>query len=592
MKRFLITTADERSWKLDQPALFLGEWCRLYERKHLWEQMDATVARPYGLESDLKHRNLEYVQSLIDQLLNELAVALNRIHGTAHDSRYWNIVIGHWLRRYVAVIFNRYHALLQALNENEVSGSIIFEAPENILATQDSISLVWAIADPMWNHVLYSSILKFLGVEQLQSVSGILDGVGTYGKDSAPIFERSISGKQRFQGAIFRILSAFSRKKDAFIVNSYLPMFEEACLQISLGQMPQIWRSPPLHEAHFDRGFRQDLRIETEGLTGFELFVRRQLREMIPICYLEGYAFLKEQVRTLSWPSEPKFIFTSNNFEFDEIFKLWTAAMTEKGTPYFAGQHGNNYGAYRGLQKLPELVTCDKFFTWGWTDDDPKNVPAFVFNIAGRKPSKKNRKDGLLLVEHVVPPRQEPEDSYFLFSEYQEDQFLFVEALPKRLQPQVTVRLARGSEKFSWSDRLRWDDRNKDVQIDSGYVGIHRLIADSRLVVYSYDSTGLLESLALNMPTMCFWRGGLDHLLPVAKPYYELLRDVGIIMDTPQQAASKVTEHWDQIGEWWENDALQTARRSFCEQYAKTVKTPVRTLKRLLTAHSQVASSR
>ena len=186
MKRFLITTADERSWKFDQSALFLGEWCRLYERKHLWEQMDATVARPYGLESDLKHRNLEYVQSLIDQLLNELAVALNRIHGTAHDSRYWNIVIGHWLRRYVAVIFNRYHALLQALNENEVSGSIIFEAPEYILATQDWISLVWAIADPMWNHVLYSSILKFLGVEQLQSVSGILDGVGTYGKDSAP----------------------------------------------------------------------------------------------------------------------------------------------------------------------------------------------------------------------------------------------------------------------------------------------------------------------------------------------------------------------------------------------------------------------
>ena len=154
------------------------------------------------------------------------------------------------------------------------------------------------------------------------------------------------------------------------------------------------------------------------------------------------------------------------------------------------------------------------------------------------------------------------------------------------------MRLARGSEKFSWSDRLRWDDRNKDVQIDSGYVGIQRLIADSRLVVYSYDSTGLLESLALNMPTMCFWRGGLDHLLPVAKPYYELLRDVGIIMDTPEQAASKVAEHWDQIGEWWENDTLQAARRSFCEQYAKTVKTPVKTLRQLLTAHSPAASSR
>ena len=592
MKRFLITTEDERSWKFEQPVLFLGDWCRLYRRRHIWTPMDASVARPYGLESDLKNRNLEYVQCLIDQLLNELAIALNRIHGTVHDSRYWNIVIGHWLRRYVAVVFNRYHALQQALNENEVSGSIVFEAPEYVLATQDSISLVWAIGDPVWNHVLYSRALNFLGAEQTQSVSRILEGVGKYGYVSPTVFDRAMSSRQRLKQTINRILSAFSRKNDAFIVNSHLPLFEEACLQISLGQMPQRWRSPTLRMAQFDQGFRQGLCIETEEFTGFELFVRRQLRDMIPICYLEGYASLKEQVNTLPWPNEPQFIFTSNNFEFDETFMLWTAAKVEKGTPYYTGQHGNNYGTYRGLQKLPELVTSDKFFTWGWTDDDPKNVPAFVFNIAGRKPRKKNAKDGLLLVEHVVPPRQEPEDSYFLFSEYQEDQFLFVEALPKRLQPLVTVRLARGSEKFSWSDRLRWKDRSKDVQIDSGSVGIHRLIADSRLVVYSYDSTGLLESLALNMPTMCFWRGGLDHLLPVAKPYYELLRDVGIIMDTPQQAASKVTEHWDQIGKWWENDALQAARREFCEQYAKTVKTPVRTLKRLLTAHSLVASSR
>ena len=182
MKRFLITTADERSWIFDGPVLFLGEWCRLYERRHIWGPMNASVAKPYGLQLAQKNRNWQYVQTLTDQLLSELTIGLNGIHRVRHDSRYWQIVTGHWLRRHVATLFNRYHALELALNENDIAGSIVFDAPEYELAVKDSISCVWAIGDPTWNHVLYSKILEFLGAEPLQSTSGILDGLKGYGK--------------------------------------------------------------------------------------------------------------------------------------------------------------------------------------------------------------------------------------------------------------------------------------------------------------------------------------------------------------------------------------------------------------------------
>ena len=52
--RYLITTADERTWKFDQPAIFLGEWCKLYDRKHIWLKMNAIVAEPYGLDLNNK----------------------------------------------------------------------------------------------------------------------------------------------------------------------------------------------------------------------------------------------------------------------------------------------------------------------------------------------------------------------------------------------------------------------------------------------------------------------------------------------------------------------------------------------------------
>ena len=46
MKRLLVTTALEETWGDGEPALFLGEWCRLHSRENHWSKMDAEVL-PY-----------------------------------------------------------------------------------------------------------------------------------------------------------------------------------------------------------------------------------------------------------------------------------------------------------------------------------------------------------------------------------------------------------------------------------------------------------------------------------------------------------------------------------------------------------------
>ena len=45
---FLITTAWEDSWRLDETVVFLGEWCRLYYRKTKWKELDTIVGAVYG----------------------------------------------------------------------------------------------------------------------------------------------------------------------------------------------------------------------------------------------------------------------------------------------------------------------------------------------------------------------------------------------------------------------------------------------------------------------------------------------------------------------------------------------------------------
>lgn len=594
-KRFLVTTSDERSWKPDQPTLFLGEWCRCYDRKHIWSGMDAVVAAPYGLRPGQKVQDVSYVQSLSNNLLLELAEALNEFHKTHHDARYWNIVLGHWLQRYVAVIFNRYFTLEQALDMQEVSSTIVFDASFYSLATNDSMTFIWACNDDVWNHVLYSKILDYWGCTQREIYAEPLQGQRGFFMEGDSRFTWKRGAKKLALKAANKAMQKLSGNEDAFIVNSFLTLEKEIKLQLSLGQCPQLWRSPALKKVEHDPERRLRFGIDAEKYSGFERFVRLQLSDVIPTCFLEGYAELTRMIESLHWPHNPKFIFTSNNFDTDEIFKVWAGSKAEAGTPYFVGQHGNNYGThvYLGNQHWPERVTSDKFITWGWTDGGgSNNAPAFVFSTVGRKQRQRAISGGVLLVELHPPQLIVPWDDYFEFGVYQEEQFRFVLALPEDIKQKLTVRLHHAYKNFRWSDEQRWKDRSPFTKIETGSVPLKQLIAQSRLVVHSYNSSGILENLALNIPTMCFWHGGLDHLLPSAKPYYELLRGANILADTPEQAAEFIALHWNNIGEWWESPKVQDARRTFCDQYARTEKRPIRALKRLLTTYANQGSSK
>lgn len=160
--RYLITTDDERTWKFDRPVVFLGDWCRLYERKHIWQRMDAIVAAPYGLGQSKKDRDHIEARQLEEELFPKLCSILNSHHGVEHSERYWMIVLGHWFRRYVDVVLNRIRTLEQCMQTHQVSGTTGFDGGDYSLATMDSYSAIWAFNDSRWNNELNLRILSFL----------------------------------------------------------------------------------------------------------------------------------------------------------------------------------------------------------------------------------------------------------------------------------------------------------------------------------------------------------------------------------------------------------------------------------------------
>lgn len=552
--------------------------------------MDAIVAAPYGLGLEKKDADHAEVRALEEKLFPEFYRLLNDHHGTNHGERFWLIVMGHWFRRTIKLLINRVNTLEFCLQTYDISGTALYDNYYYNLATLDSYSAIYAFSDDRWNNALTSHIMRFLDtadfsidfIEEESSVN--VEQRYRFRKiaERQSIIRKFLhTGYSSFKG----ISNFFVRENDGFIINSYLPLKVAIKLELALGQLPQIWKSKAAKIIDEPNQTVREIlteKFERQSTKKIEKIAASLLFKMLPVCYLEGWESLNKMVNLLPWPESPKFIFTSNNFDTDEVFKLWTATKVASGTKYYTGQHGNNYGTHRYMNPSIEEKTSDKFITWGWVDVLQQHTPAFCFNTAGRKSKKYNPRGGLLLIEVCLEHRITTWDGTAEYIQYYDDQINFVKWLGAKPRKNLTIRLHSGYRYTTWGEEARWNDFDSKLKIETGAQSIRKLISGSRLVVHSYDSTGILETLSANIPTLAFWQNDLDHLRESAKPYYQMLVDAGIIYFSAESVAERVNTIWDDVDGWWNSNRVQIARKRFCERYAKVSENPVMDLKKIL----------
>jgi len=586
--RHLITSADERTWKLDRSVIFLGDWCRLYERKEVWGAMNAIVATPYGLEQSTKDKDEAEIRRLDDQLFPLLCDILNEYHATAHGLRFWKVLLGHWMRTYMSTVFNRYRTIEQCLERYHVTSTTTVIDERYSLAPADALSATLAANDDLWNQALYSRIISATGNPEIAvevlSIETACAFLRLEPPSGASLPRR---GLRLARGLFTDTLSLLKRDTDAFIINSYLPRQDETKLQLALGQIPQFWEVNRFRmTSQANPGLRKKLAAKLAPSLDSPLqnFLHAMVLELLPVCYLEGFQELVQEVGRLNWPKHPKFIFTSNNFDNDEVFKLWAAGQVERGTPYYTGQHGGNYGSRRIPRWTVEEETGDKFITWGWTDGMPQHKPAFLLKTGGSaRPASPSDPEGkLLLIQEHMNHRIPAWDDVAEFALRWEEQLGFIralESLPRRL---LTMRLHPAYRGFSWSDVERMRDFDPTIAIDTGELSMKTAVANSRLLIFSYDSSGIQEALSQNIPVIVFWRTGLDFVRDSAKPFFHALIDAGLFHLTAASAARKVNEIAGDVQAWWTRPDVQIARIAFCHQFARSTTTPITDLKKVL----------
>jgi putative transferase (TIGR04331 family) len=573
---FLVTTADERTWDVSRKILFLGDWCLRYDKKDSWCRLDAEIAAPYGLDVNQKLQDFEFSQSMQNIILPKLVKILNDQHNTNHSLNFWKILLGHWLKYFVDIVMNRHKSLIQVNTQFNIIGSAFIELSKSNFIPHNTFEMISFPKSDSWNSTLDLKIVKTMEefnfpikiVNDLELNLNALNGV------SQRIARNTASD------CLKKFCNLFVRNNEAFIFSSYLPTHQEIKLQLLLGQVPKFWYLHDSQRINAEPDIDLRGKLTQQLLVEFDSVYSKLLFDLLPTCFLEGFVNLNLVVKKSKWPKHPKFIFTSNEFLFNEAFKLYAALAQENGITYFVGQHGNNYGTSRFSVTDIEESTPNYFLTWGWQNQMNSYLPAYIFKTAGVK-AKHDKNGDLLLLEYHYQDRLSIWDTDREHLTYFEDLILFIDMLDEGPREYLNVRLHHESSTDRFNSGQRLNELLPKVRTEYWEVPILEQFNKTRLAIFSYDSTGMLESLALNIPTMAFWQNGLDHLNDSAKSYYQILVDAGIVHLSAKSIARKVNEVWTDVDSWWSQDSIQLARKVFCDQYARTSKRPIRDLRDL-----------
>ena len=564
--RVLVTTALEETWPQDgQPVVFLGEWCRLHGRRRRWEPMDAEVARYHWDDRARLEQDFRYLQEVHARLLPMLAAQLNALHGVDHGERYWRILVGPWLGQFLQILFDRWTMLKVAVRDHAVAQVRLVQRGAGPAAPRDMQEFNQAVCSDDWNERLYGQILQACAL-----VPEILPVTSAAAVQQAAATARTQAGGRLLVRAVLRLEGWLGRHDRYFFLSTGLGIRQSLQLQLRLGQLPKLWRSPALVLPQA-RSRDREWCLAADTLDPFVALAARLVPGHIPVAYLEGYSALCAQVQRLPWPRRPEVIFTSSAYNSDEAFKAWAGEKVSGGSRLVVGQHGGNYGTARwSFFEQHEQAIADRYLTWGW-DAGPRGRAVGNFKQFS-SPFPPARSGSALMVQMALPRY-----SYHMYSVpvaagqwagYFQDQCRFIAALPERIRRETVVRLFPTD--WEYRQRERWTERFPGLTLDTGSMPLARQMAGARVYISTYNATTFLESMGINFPTIIFWNPLHWELRDAAKPHFHLLEEVGIFHQTPEGAARYLAEIWEDVNAWWNGERVQSARARFCALYSDT----------------------
>ena len=578
-KLTLVTTDLIETWPSEGKILFLGEWCRSsMDWESRLENRECIIV-PYHWNNREKLKDdFDLLQNIRQSISPDLAMAMNKLHGTQHSKKYWDLLMGWWLSVFISVMIDRYSSIKSAVLYKPES-TVVINTEEDVFSSADTSDFIKLSSESnIWNHSLFALILKNL--DEFNILFNHIDSVLPQNLKKETYLTKV---KNILRSTISDLIFFIKRRDKFFLMGTSLPFWRLITLELRLNQIPLVRISKnKKNNSIFDSSLR-GWKLSSLGKYGVvEKLIRQSLPLFVPTIFVEGYASMSKGAFSRSRSSVAQIIFTTNKHCEDDSFKAFAADKIGQGSRLIVGEHGGmGVGLFNGIHSY-ELDIADRYLSTGWINDQiNKVIPVGNFRI--QKKILPSKSGGALIAcgnmpKYAIDIRAMAISSQMI--DYFEEQFEFISALPQSIREKTTVRLYQSD--YGWNQESRWRSKFPNICLDYGKNSLWKIMRQYKIFISTYNATTYVESLSLNFPTIMVWNPFFWENKPEAKACFDMLSEEGIFHANPQSAAKHLAAIWNDVYGWWYSESVQNARNFFCDRYSAEIKDNGHTLKRVL----------
>ena len=571
MTYHLVTTSELKTRSFEKKNLFLGEWCVPYKEQISKNIKNYLFVTPCPFNKETLDSDQKKILNFSKQLFNDVFKVLNEQHNENFNDRQWTLLLGIWIHKYVSLIINRYNILESAIRKYNISSSTFYYSKDYEISCKNTYNFSEICNDSLWNNVLYYKILDYIDHSFEKKIFNINK------KKNISVKKKSISDYIKKMSNFFFKNKIINSK--SFILTTYLKKLDELKL-LFLFKQPPIFLEDNLDYNSTDFLLRSKLKkmLLPEEKKDLESAIKGIFFDVFPNIYLESFLNLKNNLKNLSLPKNPKFIFTSNEFDTNEIFKIYCVDKI-KNSKYIVGQHGATYGSGRyQTSQIYNLKVADKLITWGW-NEHPKTKKGFLFRKL--TPSAKKGKKLIYMIRLIMPTWRTYDLYHELENEFKDD-FKLVKGFKKTIIDNIEIKMHPGDGFFyNFDTKSRWLNEFPDIKINQSK-NFDKYKNNAKLFIFNHESTGFLQLVNINYPTLLVLRNFDFQIDDQYKKYYKYLIDSNILHLNNESLTRHLNEIWQNVDGWWNSNYTQNNLKKFTEKFARHSDSSVEDLKKIL----------
>lgn len=521
---------------------------------------------------------------MYDYFLKQLIIFLNNYHGKNYSKRYWEITLGFWLHWFISSISFKWKLVDSLKNKNFIFFKKKVDTYDLIPHGIEDFTRI--SSSDYWNHYFFSRIIEDSFSKKISIIS---KGKILNNYERIKIYKnlKSQNIKEKLSLTIQTFLNIIPQNKKSLIFSTYMSNLQEMWLNLLINKSLLFYKSlrPNIlfrenKIYNFQRKKFPNLKSRGSQL---EKFLSKEILRNLPTTFLENHQYIDDLSKNIPFPKKPKKIFTCLGILRSTLMDRYIAKNVENGTTLILAQHGGNYFQHKShFNSSFEVRIADKYLSWG----NIKGKKILPFGVI--KNLKKSSKVGDKIILEIRMRkgynRDIKIDSGFFESQkyikYLCDFFLLIknDELIKKLLVKLHPVKSFWHEKdlfLSANPRIKFLDESKKM---------HMEIQSAKIVIQTFCSTGHLESLATNKPTLMYLTHDFNLLEKKSQKYFLEFKKIGIVHTNPKSLYNMLLKinNKGELTKWWYQKKVQRIVKKYISDYCILNKNKFNDLKKII----------